>query len=80
MTATLRYTLRPNVDFGAFVYAGLNKNFVGSSVNATDAGKDQLSSILPAVGIGLLFRVGPSWYMRVDGGLDIIALSLSLHF
>jgi hypothetical protein len=68
-------------NFGIFFYGGLMQNFVTQvSANATADVQASLQSIVPAVGTGLLFRVGPSWEARVDLGYDMLALGLVLRF
>jgi len=86
-TVTLRYNLLFNENFGTFGYIGLNKNFVAASAAASSADSGavqeaarQLNSFNPAIGVGVLFRVGPSWYIRMDAGYDLIGVALLLRF
>lgn len=76
----IRYNLLFSEKFGVFVYAGFNYNRVIS--NATGNGEVQaaLTNVLPSGGGGLLFQLGPSWYTRVDLGIDTIGLNLLLKF
>lgn len=78
---TLRYSLIFSEDFSLYFYAGLVYNLITSNTAATDADSiAQLGQVQPAGGMGLLFRVGPSWYTRVDLGIDMIGLGLVLRF
>jgi hypothetical protein len=76
----LRYTLLPNEDFGFFVYAGFVQNVVVQTINADPNVQSGLNSFLPDIGVGMLFRIGPSWYMRGDAGVDLFGVSISLRF
>ena len=78
--ATLRYNLMPSEGFGFFFYTGIIKGFVLAATQQQDSGLAALSSILPALGGGLLFQIGPQWYTRIDMGLDTIGLNLVLRF
>jgi hypothetical protein len=75
-----RYTLQPSESFGFFGYLGFMKNVVAQSVNADPYTQAGFNSFFPEVGVGMLFQIGPSWYMRADLGLDLIGLSISLKF
>lgn len=86
-TLTARYNVLFGQDISTFIYAGFNKNFVAayseaqvSDTPVVTTAANQLASLLPAIGIGMLFRVGPSWYIRFDAGLDQIGLALDLRF
>jgi hypothetical protein len=76
----LRYTVMISDDFGIFGYGGLEQNVVAATVAPTQTAQQSLNSLVPAVGLGLLFRAGPSWYVRLDGGYDGAGLSLALRF
>jgi hypothetical protein len=80
VTITLRYTILPNEDFGAFVFAGFEQSVVAQSVNAVSTTESTFQSFFPEIGIGALFRIGPSWYMRADLGYDYIGVSIALRF
>jgi hypothetical protein len=85
-TLTGRYNVNFGQDITLFAYVGLNKNILlASSQGGADPGsfstaQSQLNSVLPAVGIGMLFRIGPGWYIRFDGGLDQIGLGMTLRY
>ena len=77
---TLRYTLLLSETSGVFFYGGLSKNMVLTYSQATDEILNALNSLLPAGGMGLLFRVGPNWEARVDLGIDMIGFGAVLRF
>lgn len=86
-TVTARYNLLFSENLGVFGYLGFNKNFVASSSSPNDpsnaavsTASDQLNSFQPAFGVGGLFRVGPSWYIRTDVGYDLLGIALLLRF
>jgi hypothetical protein len=80
---TLRYTLNFGENFGLFFYGGLMYNYLLSASGEGQAFEDAkvgLASIFPAMGTGLIFRVGPNWDMRFDIGTDVAQLGLMLRF
>ncbi len=80
IVGNLRYNILFSESFGVFIYSGIMKNSVTSSTQSQSSSLDALNSILPTGGIGLLFQVGPSWYTRVDMGIESVGLNLVLHF
>lgn len=81
LIGTLRYNIFLNESFGFFLYGGLNQNLVlATAGEATDEGKQILASLLPAAGLGFIFRIGPNWDTRIDFGLDAIGAGLMLRF
>jgi hypothetical protein len=80
ISVVARYTLHPSESFGVFIYGGFMKNFVAQSVNADPFTQAAFNSVFPEIGVGMLFQIGPSWYMRADLGLDLIGLSIALKF
>ncbi len=76
----LRYNVHFTEGLGAFVYAGFVKNFVQSAFDGSEEAVSNLSSILPSIGVGSFFRIGPHWYLRTDVGLDMIGAGLVLRF
>ena len=80
LMATARYTIQFGESFGFFLYGGLVKSIVTSAVASTGPGLDSLNSILPAVGAGFLFGIGPHWDLRMDLGLDTLGAGLVLRF
>jgi hypothetical protein len=77
---SLRYNLMFSEAFGMFFYAGVIQSRVLSSASAQDSVIASLSSTQPAAGAGLLLQVGPSWYTRIDLGIDSLGLALLLHY
>jgi hypothetical protein len=84
MIGTLRYTLMLGETFSLFAYGGMMFNYVAGSVgDGSDAflnAKASLQSTLPAIGGGVIFRVGPQWDVRADLGTDVVQLGLMLRF
>ncbi len=84
----LRYNLALSETFTVFFYAGMLKNWVISATNGVAAAvefKDNnpftsLNSLVPAVGGGFFFQIGPNWSARIDAGLDFIGAGLVLKF
>jgi hypothetical protein len=76
----LRYNLLFSEKFGVFIYAGINQNRVISNATGNSDVQAALTNFLPSGGGGILFQVGPSWYTRVDLGIDTIGLNLLLKF
>lgn len=77
---TARYNILFSEAFGIFFYAGYMQSIVIGASQAVDEGLRTLNSQLPVVGGGFLFQVGPSWYTRVDAGLDSVSINLTLKF
>jgi hypothetical protein len=75
-----RYTVMFTDDFGVFAYGGLEQNVVVATTNPTSSVVSGLNSFFPAIGVGAIFRAGPSWYVRFDGGYEGVGLSLALRF
>ncbi len=80
VSATLRYNMCVGEAFSMFLYGGLVKNFILASENSLVNATDALGQILPAAGLGIAFRIGPSWDMRIDMGVDIASLGLMIGF
>jgi hypothetical protein len=80
LIGTLRYNILFGENFGIFFYGGIMQNNVTSVVGGNEDAKAVLSSVFPAAGAGILFRVGPSWDARVDLGIESIGLGLVLRF
>jgi len=80
LMASARYNIHTSENLTFFLYAGINKGLVTSAALGSTAGNALLSSVLPALGGGLLFRVGPSWDFRADAGLDLLSAGMMLRF
>jgi hypothetical protein len=80
LVPTLRYTLALGEFLSIFGYVGAAGNLPIAAANANVLTLTNLQSIFPAAGAGLLFQIGPGWYTRLDGGLESVALNLTLRF
>jgi hypothetical protein len=80
LIGTVRYNLLFSSNLGLFFYGGGMRNQVIGSSQATQAAIARLSSILPAFGGGMIFRIGPGWEFRFDTGTDMIGAGLVLRF
>ena len=78
--AEILYTLQFNPDFAFLTHIGGQFNWVMSSDKATEEGVSQVSGFQANLGIGLLYNIGPQWYLRIDGGLDRIGLGLAVKW
>ncbi len=78
--ATARYNVLFGENFGIFFYGGMMQNIVTQVSGGDAVTQASLQTIVPAVGTGLLFRVGPSWEARVDLGYEMLSLGLMLRF
>ncbi len=76
----LLYTLQFNPTFALLAHVGAQFNWVISAENASEAGLGILEGIQPNAGLGLLYAIGPQWYLRADVGLDRIALGLAVKW
>jgi hypothetical protein len=63
-----------------FVYGGLWRNWVASQANATELEVAALSLFQPALGVGAKIEVGPNWYLKLNLGIDLMSVGLSLSF
>ncbi len=77
---TLRYTVMTSENFGIFGYAGGLTNFVVQNSLSSASASAALSSTGMALGVGFLTRIGPSWFLRADLGLDALGASIVLRF
>lgn len=77
---TLRYNTHFNQDWSGYFYLGLMKYIIVDATNYTATGTNNLSAFMPAVGAGLLYRLGPRWYLRANLGLDMIDVGFTLRF
>lgn len=77
---TLRYNIQFGENLGLFFYGGIVKNSVVATSQETGDAVAALNSLIPAIGTGLLFRVGPNWDARIDLGFDVFGLGLVLRF
>lgn len=80
LTGTMTYKILLSEFYGFFFYGGLEKNIVVSSAEGDEDIILALSSVLPAVGGGLVFQVGPNWEARAIFGMDMIGGGIVLRF
>ena len=80
LIATGRYNIQFSDTYAIFLYGGLVKSFVAGSAQSTGDTVNSLSGVIPAVGAGMLFGIGPHWDLRLDAGLDMIGVGLVLRF
>ena len=80
LSLNLRYNFTLPSGFATFLTAGFIQNVVTRSVLGTDDTNKALSSLVPSVGAGAFFQVGPQWYLRLDLGIDAAGLGLTLKF
>lgn len=80
LTAQFRYDLQFSNTFALFVYGGLQYNFKIGATNELDTTVEQIQGIQPTVGGGMLYTLGPHWFLRVDLGWDKMAAGLTLEW
>jgi len=80
LVGTVRYNVKLSDFVTLYAYAGLLRNFVVSSFNASDTAIFQLNSIGIAGGGGALITIGPKWNIRVNLGIDAAAVGLVVEF
>jgi hypothetical protein len=61
-------------------YAGLQYNLIMSSQNAQSSTYSNLSGIQINLGVGILYNLGPQWYLRADIGLDRVGAGLCIKW
>ena len=76
----LRYDLYFSKNFALNFYAGFQYNWLYSTENTTTDVQAAISGPQPTVGIGLLYAVGPQWFIRATIGFDQIALGLCVKW
>jgi hypothetical protein len=77
---TLRYTIQLGESYSVFGYAGAFYHTVISYSGASDTALNTLRGASPALGVGMTFRIGPSWDLRFEAGIDIAALGLMIRY
>jgi len=80
LIGTVRYNLLLGENFTLFGYGGYMKNRVIQNGTEDLESAAILSSGMPAIGGGIMFRAGPHWHIRIDAGLDMIGAGLVLRF
>jgi hypothetical protein len=81
------YSLYFSESFAFLGYFGLQYNIIFSTNNVKPASfpdeqtaLNTLSGIQPNLGIGVLYNIGPQWYIRADIGIDRLALGLAVKW
>lgn len=87
LRAEIRYDVHLSETFTPFVYGGLQYNFLLGSDNidtkahpVENAALNSLTGVQPTFGIGLLFNIGPQWYLKGDVGFDRMIIGLSVKW
>lgn len=75
-----RYNLFITENIGFFLYGGIIRNWLIASNNASEPHRASLSSLIPAGGGGVLLKIGPSWFVRVNAGYDGLTGGIALRF
>jgi hypothetical protein len=75
-----RYNLFITENIGFFIYGGIFKNWLIASNNASEPHRAALTSLIPAAGGGVLLKIGPSWFVRVNAGYDGLTGGIALRF
>ncbi|MBI3533874.1 MAG: hypothetical protein HY072_00085, partial [Deltaproteobacteria bacterium] len=76
----LRYTIHIGEGFNVFFYGGISRGFVISTAQGDSDVIKSFSVFQPAVGGGIIFRVGPNWEVRVNLGYDMVGGGILLRF
>lgn len=77
---TLRYNVNFGQKFGVFAFTGLLKNYITSTNNPQPSATQLLSRSSLALGLGIFLQLGPSWYTRLDIGIEALSANLVLRF
>jgi hypothetical protein len=90
LNITVRYSLLLNDTFSVFGYLGLMKNLVSTGSTESNLTKDErpvfnegiryLKQTKTALGAGAMMKIGPSWAVRLEYGLDLFAIGAVLKF
>jgi hypothetical protein len=74
------YSLHVSPSFAFLTHIGAQFNWIFAAENAVDEGLGALSGIQANAGVGMLYQIGPQWYLRGDAGLDRIAIGLAVKW
>ncbi len=74
------YSVQLNSDFAVLGYLGAQYNWMISSTAGNTIGESALSGFQPTAGLGVLYQIGPQWYVRADLGIDRMALGLAVKW
>ena len=83
----LHYHVHFSEGFGMFLYTGIQYNMILSTqnVNVSSSALDQtaynsLHGFQANLGLGILYNIGPQWYLRGELGLDRLAIGLAVKW
>jgi hypothetical protein len=76
----LRYDLHLSETFTPLAYIGAQYNLIMQSQNANATLYNQINGFQLNLGVGLLFNIGPQWYLRADLGLDRLGIGLAVKW
>lgn len=74
------YTLQFTPTFALIAGAGIQYNWILSTDNAAEEGITALGGFQPNAYGGILYNIGPQWYLRAEAGLDRIAVGLAVKW
>ena len=80
ISPTLRYNVNIGQKFGVFIFGGLIRNFITAANNPQSSAVQILSASSLAGGVGMFLQLGPSWYTRLDVGIEAFSANLVLRF
>ena len=80
ISPTLRYNVNIGQKFGIFIFGGLIRNFITAANNPQNSAVQILSTSSLAGGVGMFLQLGPSWYTRLDVGIEAVSANLVLRF
>ncbi len=85
--AEMVYSLHVSEKLAFLAHAGLQYNWIYSTDNvnpntfpAQRRALDSLAGIQPNLGAGVLYHIGPQWFLRADVGLDRLAIGLAVKW
>ena len=80
LRADALYTLQFTPTFALIAGAGIQYNWILSTDNAAQEGITALGGFQPNAYGGILYNIGPQWYLRAEAGLDRIAVGLAVKW
>ena len=80
LVGALRYDLHFSNSLTAFGLFGFQYNWVSGAINSSQTTLSKIQGPQPDLGLGVLFNIGPQWYVRLDLGLDRMAAGLCVKW
>jgi hypothetical protein len=87
LKAELAYSLNFNPRFAFLVHVGLQYNWIYATDNvnpsafpAEQQALNTLAGIQPTLGAGVLYNIGPQWFVRAEAGLDRLTIGLAVKW